>query len=203
MLSQLILSFETVLCLVGCLAAYLACITRCRYHPANCERQKCLLTLPNLWGEKITSSWEPLLYINARRLNSSSIGRTTLRQIIIYVHINYFSRKYTHISTLINLCMYTDFIYIWCVYNTQHFSLFFQKLLQIFSEETITSQPGNVLLWSNEAWKLCVCVSELAQFSAFCTDFYWKWVLLPYQETHCLQTKFTNVTSNILWGDTL
>ena len=62
---------ETVLCLVGCLAAYLACITRCRYHPANCERQKCLLTLPNLWGEKITSSWEPLPYINMRRLNSS------------------------------------------------------------------------------------------------------------------------------------
>lgn len=41
---------------------------------------------------------------------------------------------------------------------------------------------------------VCVCVSELAQFSTFCIDFYSKWVLILYQETHCLQTKFTNIT---------
>lgn len=184
---------ETVPCLVGCLAAYLACITRCRYHPANCERQKCLLTLPNLWGKNYLKLRTTALYQREEtqllgvHLAEPHWGRL-LFMCILTILVAY---TYKHINKLVYVHRF--YIYMMCVYNTQHFfQLFFQKLLKIFIGKTITSQPGNVLLWSNEVCALCVCLNWLS--SAHSVLIFIESGFID-NRFHYLQTKFTNVTS--------
>ena len=56
-----------VLCIVGCSAASLASTHEMPVAPPfpGCDNQKCIQTLPDVWGpgrdSKITPSWEPLL----------------------------------------------------------------------------------------------------------------------------------------------